>query len=107
MARIDQVLAGEKSWGAYALDVLGHAALGTAYALPFVIVAFFLGWGVGIQLAAGAVAALLGGVIREIVQHRKSHKLHLLDRALDAVHHLFGAPIALSLFYLVMLCFYL
>jgi hypothetical protein len=96
MARIEAVLAGEKSWGQYALDVLGHAGLGTAYALPFEAAAIlWFGWAVPVALGLGAAAALVGGVLREIVQAVKSGKLHALDRALDALHHLLGGPIAL------------
>ena len=37
MARIDEVLAGDASWGAYALDVAGHTALGPPLALGLVL----------------------------------------------------------------------
>jgi len=98
MARLDEVLAGEKSWGQYSVDVLGHVALGTAYALP--VIASGIVWlddPVPVVLGLGAVAALFGGVIREMVQAVKTGKLHLLDRSLDALQHLLGAPVALGI----------
>lgn len=103
MARIDQVLSGEKSWGKYALDVFGHLGLGTAYALPFVAASLWLlHWAAPVALGLGAAAALFGGVVREVVQAAKTGKLHALDRALDALQHLLGAPVALLIVYLVL-----
>ncbi len=101
MARIEKVLAGEATWGAYALDVAGHTALGLLYALPFEVLVLWFGWGIDWALGLGAVAALTGGVIREVLQYLKNRKLHLLDRSLDAAHHLLGSPIALVLAYLI------
>lgn len=96
MARIDQVLSGEKTWGQYALDVLGHAGLGVAYSLP-VIFWTWPRWGTVVAIVAGLAVALLGGAIREFVQYKKSGKLHLFDRVLDVAHHALGVPIALVL----------
>ncbi len=97
MTRIDDVLAGDKSWGKYSLDVLGHVGLGTAYALPFVALATYFNLSNWIALSIGAAVALFGGALREVVQYRKSGKLHLLDRVLDAAQHPLGAPVALGL----------
>jgi len=104
MARIEQVLAGEESWGKYWLDVLGHFGLGTAYALPIIGICLFLfppEWPLIYTLGFGAGASLFGGTLREIVQFWKSGKLHLLDRALDALQHLLGAPAALGIALLI------
>ena len=98
MARIDQVLAGEKSWGKYALDVLGHAGLGAAYSLPIVaFVVLRLDWDLVQAIWAGLVFALFGGIVREIVQYVGSGKLHIEDRVLDVLHHVLGPPIAWGL----------
>jgi hypothetical protein len=97
MARIEKVLAGDETWGAYALDVAGHAALGVLYSLPLEVLALWFGWGYGWALGLGEIAAVAGGVIREVLQYLKNRKLHLLDRALDAAHHVLGPPIALGL----------
>ncbi len=105
MARIDQVLSGEKSWGKYALDVLGHAGLGTAYALPVAALAVFFSWGAAVAIVGGSIVALIGGAIREVIQYKKSGKLHLLDRVLDALHHVLGGPIAFGIMLLVRLAF--
>jgi hypothetical protein len=102
VARIEKVLAGDETWGAYALDVAGHAGLGTAYALPFVASCLYFGTSTWLALVVGLVAALAGGVAREVVQYLGNRKLHLFDRVLDALHHLLGAPIALALVYLVL-----
>ena len=102
MARIGKVLAGDETWGAYALDVAGHAGLGLLYALPLELLALWLGWGAGWALGLGELAALLGGAIRELVQYLGNRKLHLLDRLLDTLHHVLGPPIALGLAYLVL-----
>ncbi len=95
MARIEQILAGEKSWGDYSIDVLGHTALGLAYSLPVVWLNWFLGWGWGRGFWLGATAALIGGGVREWLQFRKSGKLHALDRSLDIAHHSLGVPLAI------------
>jgi len=98
MARIDEVLAGEASWGAWWLDFAGHAGLGAAYALPFQAGALlWLDWSIPTALGIGLGAALFGGVIREVVQCVKSGKLHPLDRSIDALTHLVGAPVALGI----------
>ncbi len=103
MARIEQVLAGEKSWWKYALDVLGHAGLGAAFSvLPIAAVVWF-GWPFGLAIAVGLPFALGGGALREFLQWRKSGKLHLLDRVLDVAHHVLGPPIAWGLVHLVRL----
>ena len=98
MARIEQVLAGEATWGEYGLDILGHAGLGAAYTWAISTAATVaLGWGGGPAVVAGSVAAPFGGLVREVVQGIKSGKLHPLDRALDVAHHLLGIPIGLGL----------
>jgi hypothetical protein len=45
--------------------------------------------------------ALTGGVCREIAQYLGSGKAHFLDRSLDALHHILGAPVALGIAVLV------
>lgn len=107
MARIDEVLSGEKSWGKYALDVLGHTGLGVAYSLPFVAAGVvWLDWGFGLSMAVGEPVAVIGGALREWLQWRKAdyepEKLNLLDRVLDTVHHVIGPPIAFGLVKLVL-----
>ena len=103
MARIGQVLAGEATWGAWWLDQLGHTGLGAAWAVfP---TAASIWWEIGEPIVVSSAAALLGGIGREIYQGVKSGKLHPLDRALDAVFHLPGAPIAYGLVQLVLLFF--
>ena len=102
MARIDEVLAGDATWGSYALDVVGHVALGMAYALPLEVLALKLGWGAGWALLLGELIAVLGGTLRELAQGLRSRKWHLLDRVLDVLHHVLGPPIALGLAYLVL-----
>ena len=98
MARIDQVLAGEKAWLQYSLDVLGHAGLGAAYSLPIVaFVVLRLDWGFVRAMEVGLVFALFGGVVREIAQYAGSGKLHIEDRVLDVFHHVLGPPIAWGL----------
>lgn len=94
MARIEQVWAGEKSWGQYSLDVLGHAGLGAVYSLPFIVLGIW--WEIGTSLFWFGViwAALTGGIVRETLQYLKSDKLHLL-----------GPPIAYGLVQLVLLFF--
>jgi hypothetical protein len=95
MARIDEVLSGEKSIWKWCLDQLAHVGLGTAYALPIEGAALFLlDWSIPATLIAGAVIALFGGVLREIVQAAKTGKAHPLDRSLDALFHLPGAAVA-------------
>jgi hypothetical protein len=95
MARIEQVLAGEKSWGAYALDVLGHFGLGVAWSIgPIATVVFAADFGFGLAMAVGQPCALAGGTWREWRQYRKTGKLHLLDRVLDVLHHVLGPPVA-------------
>ena len=101
MARIEECIAGEESWWAYALDVLGHTGLGTAYALVPVAACVWLGWGTGWAMISGVVFALTGGVVREVVQYKKSGKPHLLDRSLDALQHILGAPLALGFMFIV------
>jgi hypothetical protein len=101
VTRIDDVLAGNKSWGKYALDVLGHTGLGAAYALPTTALAVWLGAGVPLTLIIGCICALTGGVVREICQYMDTGKEHFLDRSLDALHHLLGAPVALGAVVLV------
>lgn len=102
MARIDQVLAGQKTWGQYALDVAGHAGLGGAYSLgPILLGLLVLDAGPWRLLAAGELFALIGGVLREVLQWRSSGRLHLVDRLLDVAQHLVGPPIVLGLVYLI------
>jgi len=101
VARIDQVLAGEKSWGKYALDVLGHAAIGLGASLPAVIPGVLLGWPAWLTLLLGELLALTAGALRERAQYKKSGKLHLLDRVLDTAHHVLGPPIAFGLVHMV------
>jgi len=101
MARIDQVLSGEKSWGKWWLDQLGHFGLGTAYALPAVVLSVWLDWGTTIALISGGAGALTGGVIREVLQYHKSQQLHFLDRFLDTLFHIPGAPAALGIVLLI------
>jgi len=104
VARIEEVLAGEESWGKYWLDVLGHAGYGAGLALPIIgLCLFFLPSKCSpvYALAFGAGAALLGGVLREVYQFVKSKKLHLLDRILDALAFPLGAPIALGIALLI------
>jgi hypothetical protein len=97
MARIEQVLAGEKSWGKYALDVFGHLGLGTLYALPTTVAGVYLGAAAPLILSVGVIIALVGGVCREIAQYMGSRKAHFLDRSLDALHHILGAPVAFGI----------
>lgn len=98
MARIDEVISGEKSVWKYALDVLGHAGLGAAYSLPFIAWGVLAStWGFGFSMVAGIPIAFLGGLLRENYQFKKSGKLHLLDRVLDSAHHVLGPPIAWGL----------
>ena len=95
MARIKQVLAGEKSWGKYALDVLGHAGIGAgASVLPIAGAVFGLDVGFGLAMAIGQPFAIGAGAFREWRQFEKTGKLHLLDRILDVMHHVLGPPIA-------------
>jgi hypothetical protein len=102
MARIDEVLSGEKSWGAWCLDQLAHVGLGAAYALPIEGAALFLlDWSIPATLIAGAVIALFGGVLREIVHAAKTGKAHPLDRSVDALFHLPGAGVALGILLLI------
>ncbi len=107
MARIDQVLAGEKTWGAWWLDQLGHAGLGAAWSIPFIGAGLiWLGWGFWFSWGIGLVPALIGGAVRDFYfQWKKSgfdpDKLHPLDRSLDTAFHAFGPPIAWSLASLV------
>ena len=105
MARIDQVLAGEKSWGAYSLDVVGHLGLGLAYSLPVVALANRLNWQGQILWLMGFAAAFTGGFIREWVQFEKTGyepaKLHLFDRSLDTVQHALGVPVAVLIVSLI------
>jgi hypothetical protein len=97
MVRTDEVLAGEGSWGLWCLDQIGHIGLGSAYALPIEGAALFLlDWSIPATLLSGAVIALFGGVLREIVQAAKTGKAHPLDRSLDALFHLPGAAVALG-----------
>lgn len=98
MARLGKVLAGEETWGAYALDVLGHAALGAAWSVfPIMAGVHWLGWGFWLSWGFGLVPALAGGAIREWLQWRKAdyepEKLHLPDRIGDTAHHVLGPPI--------------
>jgi hypothetical protein len=98
MARIDECMAGTASWWDWGLDQLGHAGLGAACAFPStVLILAFTTWGVPMALIVGSAAALLGGVAREAVQAVKTEKAHPLDRAVDALFHLPGAPVALGL----------
>lgn len=91
MARIDEVLRGEKPWWKFWLDVAGHAGLGCAYALPFMAAAiFWLSWGRLPAVALGLAVATVGGIAREAVQAVKSGKLHLFDRVLDVLGHPLG-----------------
>lgn len=99
MARIDQVLSGEKSWGAYLGDVAGHFGLGVAWSIfPIAAVVFAADAGFGISMAVGEPCAIAGGTWRERRQWKKTGhdpaKLHLLDRALDVLHHVLGPPAA-------------
>lgn len=101
MARIDQVLSGEKSWGSWWLDQLGHLGLGTAWAtIPVVILYGFLD-----HLAAafwvGSGAALSGGIGREIFQYLGNRKPNVRDRTLDALFHIPGGAVAVGLAALV------
>ena len=97
MARIEQVWAGEKSWGAYFVDILGHTGIGAAASLLVVIPAVLLDWPWGAWLVPGELLALGAGTLREWRQYKKSGKLHLLDRVLDIAHHAFGPPVAWGL----------
>ncbi len=105
MARIDQVLAGEKSWGAYAVDVIGHTGLGLAYSLPVVAIANALNWSGSVLWFIGLAAALTGGFVREVTQFDKANyepaKLHLMDRTLDILHHALGVPLAVLIITLI------
>ena len=95
MARIEQVLAGEKSWGAYVGDIAGHLGLGAAWSIvPIAVVVFAFDFGFGLSMAVGQPCALAGGTWRECRQYRKTGKLHLLDRSLDVLHHVLGPPVA-------------
>ena len=98
MARLGKVLAGEETWGAYALDVLGHAALGAAWSVfPIAVGVQWLDWGFWLSWGFGLVPALAGGAFREWLQWRKAdyalEKLHLPDRIGDTLHHALGPPI--------------
>jgi hypothetical protein len=98
MARIEECIAGTASWWRWALDQLGHAGLGTAYALPSTTLILTLtAWGIPVTMGVGAVAALSGGVIREVIHAAKTGKAHPLDRSVDALFHLLGAPLALGI----------
>lgn len=102
MARIDQVLSGEKSWGQYAGDVAGHMGLGAAWSvLPMAACIIGLDFGFGLSMAVGQPCALAGGVVRERVQHLDSGKDHPLDRSLDVLHHALGPPVAFGLIHLL------
>ena len=106
MARIDQVLAGEKSWGAWWLDQLGHTGYGAGLALPVEAAALlWFGWAGDTTIALGAGAAFLGGIGREIYQGIKSGKLHPADRTLDALFFIPGSVVAFGLIQLVRLFF--
>lgn len=96
MARIGQVLAGEKTWGRYAVDLLGHSALGAAFALPATIACVLSGQ-IILALLLGSIMARLVGLVRERIQYLRTGKLHLDDRLLDIMHHELGAPIALGI----------
>jgi hypothetical protein len=92
MARIDEVRAGEATWGEWWLDQLGHAGLGAIYSsVGTALGLFVIGWGPWASLGLGLSFALFGGVVREIVQLAKSGKLHFEDRLYDALFHLPGA----------------
>jgi hypothetical protein len=104
MARWDQVMSGEKSWGKWWLDQLGHTGLGTAYALPFEAMALlWFGAPILMTLMWGALVALFGGVVREVVGLIKTGKLHPIDRLFDALFHLPGAAVALGIVLLIRL----
>jgi hypothetical protein len=105
MARIDEVLAGEATWGKYALDVLGHTGLGAAYTLAGALPTLLLGGGLGLAAGIGSGLSLAGGAVREILQASKTGKLHLFDRVLDTLHHLLGVPLGLGLSYLAVQLF--
>lgn len=102
MARWDQVMSGEKTWGQYSLDVLGHAALGIAYSiLPIAATVLWLDWGFMEAMMVGQPLALGFGALREWLQWRSTgyepEKLHPTDRILDTLHHILGPPIAFGL----------
>lgn len=98
MARIDQVLAGEATWGRWALDQIAHIGLGTAYALlPVGMVVLDTSWSIPAALFLGFAAAGMGGIVREVVQTVATGKPHLLDRSLDALFHLPGGALALGI----------
>ena len=105
MARIEQVLAGEKTWGAWWLDQLGHTGLGAAYSLPAFILSIVFGWPLWAQFALAAFTALFGGAIREMNQYEKTEKLHLRDRVLDTVFHLPGVAVSFGLVKLTLVFF--
>ena len=95
MTRIEEAVADPKLWPAYALDVLAHAGLGAAYALPPMAAGIlWLSWPLPASLGAGFAAALLGGFLREVVQAVKTSKLHPFDRSLDVLHHGLGVLVA-------------
>lgn len=101
MARLELVLAGEISKWLYALDVLGHAALGAAVSiLPIGGVVWF-GGGFWLSMAVGEPIALSFGAWRERRQWKKTGydpaKLHLKDRIWDTIHHVLGPPLAFGL----------
>lgn len=104
MARIEDVLAGKKSWWSYGLDILGHAGIGAgASVLPIAAMIFWGDAGFGATQAVGQPIAVGAGALREFFQFKKSGKLHPLDRSLDIAHHVLGPPIAWCLVQLVRL----
>jgi len=106
MARIDQVLSNEKSWGQYTVDIIGHAGLGAAFSIaPIAFVMLKLDWGFVDSMQIGVMFALFGGVVREVAQYAGSGKLHIEDRVLDVFHHVLGPPIAWILVQLTTLLF--
>jgi len=94
VARIEKVISGEEPVWKYFVDILGHTGLGAAYALPTSLAGVYLGCSPALILIVGCIMALLGGVAREVAQYMATGKPHPLDRALDALHHLLGAPVA-------------
>jgi len=103
MARIEQVLSGEKTWGQYSLDILGHVGLGTAYAIVPVALYLFLNENACVLCAivGGTLIALIGGMIREYIQFLKTGKDHFNDRFWDSIHHIIGGPTSVGLALLV------
>jgi hypothetical protein len=105
MARLDKVLAGEASWADWTVDQIGHAGLGTAYAIP-PAVASAIGWiSPCWAIAIGSALALFGGTLREFLQWKKAEfepeKMHPVDRVVDALFHIPGGPIAVGLAFAV------